>query len=123
MTLPVTFSTGPSAAPRHGPSDPVAAPAAAHPPAVRIAGARLAAKPHWSLRRFVERLRAAERRLDELSHGQLSVRTSLEQLVDARLLDIAGVDARGRMRYRFPDLVRIYAQEQAGVSDRAPAAA
>jgi DNA-binding SARP family transcriptional activator len=38
----------------------------------------------------------------------------VEHLVDMRLLDIAGVDAIGRVRYRFHDLVRLFGAEQAG---------
>jgi tetratricopeptide (TPR) repeat protein len=38
----------------------------------------------------------------------------VEHLVDLRLLDIAGIDAIGRVRYRFHDLVRLFAAEQAG---------
>jgi len=47
------------------------------PLAVRIAGARLAAKPHWTLASFVSRLAEEHKRLDELSHGALEVRASL----------------------------------------------
>ncbi|WP_181019956.1 AfsR/SARP family transcriptional regulator [Nonomuraea typhae] len=37
----------------------------------------------------------------------------VEHLVDLRLLDVAGVDAIGRVRYRFHDLVQLYGAEQA----------
>jgi tetratricopeptide (TPR) repeat protein/Mrp family chromosome partitioning ATPase len=47
------------------------------PLAVRIAGARLAAKPHWSLNRLVERLDDEHRRLDELRLGDLEVRAGV----------------------------------------------
>ncbi|MEU9890177.1 BTAD domain-containing putative transcriptional regulator [Sphaerisporangium sp. NPDC051011] len=47
------------------------------PLAVRIAGARLAAHPHWTAARLASRLASAESRLDELAHGDLCVRTSL----------------------------------------------
>jgi DNA-binding SARP family transcriptional activator/tetratricopeptide (TPR) repeat protein len=47
------------------------------PLALRIAGARLAANPHWTLRRFVGRLADERRRLDELRHNDLEVRASL----------------------------------------------
>jgi transcriptional regulator with XRE-family HTH domain len=48
------------------------------PLALRIAGARLAAKPHWRLRRLAGRLAVDERRLDELTLGDLAVRASIE---------------------------------------------
>lgn len=38
---------------------------------------------------------------------------AVEQLVDLRLLDIAGVDAIGRLRYRFHDLVQLFGMERA----------
>lgn len=47
------------------------------PLALRIAGARLAANPHWTVRRFVGRLADERRRLDELRHNDLEVRASL----------------------------------------------
>lgn len=47
-----------------------------HPLALRIAGARLAARPDWSLARLEQRLRPRQRRLDELRMDDLSIRTS-----------------------------------------------
>jgi DNA-binding SARP family transcriptional activator/tetratricopeptide (TPR) repeat protein len=47
------------------------------PLALRIAGARLAAHPHWRLSAMVNRLADERRRLDELAHGQLDVRASI----------------------------------------------
>src|SRR6266702_5692736 len=47
------------------------------PLALRIAGARLAAKPHWRLQRLANRLRAQHRRLDELTAGDMEVRASV----------------------------------------------
>lgn len=44
------------------------------PLALRIAGARLAAKPHWSVRHLVRRLEDQRRRLDELSPNEGGVR-------------------------------------------------
>ncbi|MEV8638456.1 BTAD domain-containing putative transcriptional regulator [Streptosporangium sp. NPDC051023] len=37
----------------------------------------------------------------------------VEHLVDLRLLDVAGVDAIGRVRYRFHELVQLFGAEQA----------
>jgi DNA-binding SARP family transcriptional activator len=47
------------------------------PLALRAAGARLAAKPHWSLDRLAARLSDERRRLDELRAGDVEVRASL----------------------------------------------
>lgn len=47
------------------------------PLALRIAGARLVARPHWSIRRLVERLADETRRLDELRHGDMGIRPSI----------------------------------------------
>lgn len=47
------------------------------PLALRIAGARLAARPHWPISLLVDELRRG--RLEALSHGGLSVRERLEE--------------------------------------------
>jgi tetratricopeptide (TPR) repeat protein/transcriptional regulator with XRE-family HTH domain len=128
------------------------------PLALRIAGARLAAKPQWRLQRLADRLGAEQRRLDELATGDLEVRASValsyqglgeaerrafrllgllevpdfapwmlaalldvpppeadnlaECLADAQMLDAVGEDAAGQIRYRFHDLLRVYARER-----------
>jgi DNA-binding SARP family transcriptional activator/tetratricopeptide (TPR) repeat protein len=135
------------------------------PLALRIAAARLAAKPHWSLERLARRLADEQRRLDELTHADLEVRGSIglshqglspparrafrllgllaapdfavwaaaalmdvpvpeaeelvEELIDARLLEVAGRDETGQTRYRFHDLVRVYARERAAAEEPA----
>ncbi|MFJ4185155.1 AfsR/SARP family transcriptional regulator [Kitasatospora sp. NPDC089509] len=135
------------------------------PLAVRIAGARLAARPRWSLARLVDLLRDERRRLDELATGDLAVRAGfavgharlpapvrrtfrllglldapdfaswaaaaladvpvpeaerhLEELVDAQLLQETGTGPHPR--YRFHDLVRLYAREHAEAAERADA--
>jgi DNA-binding SARP family transcriptional activator len=135
------------------------------PLALRIAAARLAAKPHWSLDRLASRLADERRRLDELTHADLEVRGSIglsqhglsppaqrafrllglldapdfavwaaavlmdvpqpeaeeqvEELIDARLLEVAGRDETGQTRYRFHDLVRVYARERAAAAEPA----
>lgn len=48
------------------------------PLALRLAAARLAARPRWSLARLARRLRDETRRLDELEVGGASVRRSLQ---------------------------------------------
>jgi DNA-binding SARP family transcriptional activator len=127
------------------------------PLAVRIAGARLGARPHWRLDRLEADLADEHHRLDQLRLGDLEVRASLalsyesldvtarrafrrlglleirdftpwvtaalldipqaqaeelvDTLVDMQLLDVAGRDAAGALRYRFHDLLRAYARE------------
>ncbi|MEV7026897.1 BTAD domain-containing putative transcriptional regulator, partial [Kitasatospora sp. NPDC093558] len=131
------------------------------PLAVRIAGARLAARPRWSLARLAELLRDERRRLDELAAGDLAVRAGfavgytrlseptrrtfrllglldapdvapwaaaaladvpleeaerqLQELIDAQLLQETGTEPH--LRYRFHDLVRLYAREHAHATD------
>lgn len=128
------------------------------PLAVRIAGARLASRPHWTLSRLAARLADEHRRLDELRVGDLDVRarfsasyrllgaeartafrrTALldtpdvaawavaalvdgdversehlyERLVDLHLVEEAGEDAAGQLRYRMHDLLRAFAHER-----------
>jgi DNA-binding SARP family transcriptional activator/tetratricopeptide (TPR) repeat protein len=43
----------------------------------------------------------------------------VEQLVDLRLVEVSGVDALGRVRYRLHDLVRLFGAEQAAVHEPA----
>ncbi|MDP9849810.1 AfsR/SARP family transcriptional regulator [Streptosporangium lutulentum] len=133
------------------------------PLALRIAGARLAARPHWTVDRLVSRLAAEHDRLDELTHGALSVRASLalgysgltepsrtlfrrlglvetpdfagwvaaalldtepreaedvlEGLMEAQLIEYAGLDGIGEPRYRIHDLVRLHARERGGADE------
>jgi DNA-binding SARP family transcriptional activator/tetratricopeptide (TPR) repeat protein len=47
------------------------------PLALRIAGARLSARPHWSIQQLVDRLEDETRRLDELRHGDMGIRPSI----------------------------------------------
>jgi hypothetical protein len=47
------------------------------PLALRIAAARLAARPHWTVDDLLRRLDDEQRRLDEFAHGGLSVRSSI----------------------------------------------
>lgn len=129
------------------------------PLAIRVVAAKLATKPHWTVRKLVERLSDERKRLDQMTYGHLDVRSSiemsysgltkdselllrrlgdinlheinvwtaaalldtttadaeevLEQLYDARLVDIAGRDPTGHARYRLHDLVRLLAREHA----------
>ncbi|MFJ9036736.1 AfsR/SARP family transcriptional regulator [Streptomyces sp. NPDC102406] len=52
------------------------------PLALRIIGARLAARPHWSLTSMWYRLENEQGRLDELAYGELSIRSSLSLSYD-----------------------------------------
>jgi DNA-binding SARP family transcriptional activator/tetratricopeptide (TPR) repeat protein len=47
------------------------------PLALRIAGARLSARPHWSIQQLVDRLADETHRLDELRYGDLDVRPTI----------------------------------------------
>jgi len=47
------------------------------PLALRIAGARLSARPHWGIQQLVERLADETHRLDELRHGDMGIRTNI----------------------------------------------
>ncbi|MFC8886705.1 ATP-binding protein, partial [Streptomyces cinereoruber] len=128
------------------------------PLALRIVAARLAARPHWTLASMVQRLADERHRLDELAHGEMTMRASLsltyeglapedggllrllsmaqaptlpswlagallddhrpfpsdlmEPLVDVQMLDVAGVEPSGGFRYRFHEIIRVYAREQ-----------
>ncbi|MFC4057159.1 BTAD domain-containing putative transcriptional regulator [Planomonospora corallina] len=52
------------------------------PLALRIAGSRLAARPHWDIRQLVSRLEDEARRLDELKHGTMGIRANLSLIYD-----------------------------------------
>jgi tetratricopeptide (TPR) repeat protein/transcriptional regulator with XRE-family HTH domain len=128
------------------------------PLAVRIAGARLASRPHWPVGRMAALLADERNRLHALAYGDLDVRASLslsyrdlgaeqrrlfrrlgllsavevaawvagrllecplaraeallEDLADAQLVDVAGQDVTGKVRYRLHDLMRAYARER-----------
>jgi tetratricopeptide (TPR) repeat protein/DNA-binding XRE family transcriptional regulator len=133
------------------------------PLAVRIAGAKLAGRPHWPLERLAGLLADERSRLDHLAVGDLEVRASValsyraltgnqqrtfrllglleapdfaawaaaallditteqaEELVDglvqAQLLELGGRDQTGQVRFRFHDLLRLYARERATAED------
>ena len=69
------------------------------PLAIRVAGARLAARPEWPLRAMAERLRGTRSRLDELTAGDLDVRASLA-------LGYAGLPAEVQRAFRLLGLIR-----------------
>lgn len=133
------------------------------PLALRIVAARLAARPHWSLASMVHRLANEHHRLDELAHGEMTMRASLslthdglesthrrllrllslaqgptlpgwlagallddhrpqpsdlmEHLVDVQMLDVVGVERSGEFRYRFHEIIRVFAREQLETDD------
>ncbi|WP_370947382.1 BTAD domain-containing putative transcriptional regulator [Amycolatopsis sp. cg5] len=128
------------------------------PLALRIAGARLASKRHWRISGLVRRLGDEAKRLDELAHRGLELRSNigltyrslssqaqrlfrlfalmrasdfpawtaaalldtdlddaediLETLVDAQVLDTVEYPAERVLRYRFHNLIRVYAWER-----------
>lgn len=132
------------------------------PLALRIIAARLAARPHWTLVSMVRRLANERHRLDELSHGDMTIRASLslthdglnpqarklfgllgmaegptlpgwaagavldddrpypsdllEPLVDVQMLDVITVEGTGEFRYRYQDIVRLFARERLGAT-------
>ncbi|MFH8868867.1 BTAD domain-containing putative transcriptional regulator [Streptomyces griseus] len=132
------------------------------PLALRIAAARLVARPQWSTTRLAGRLAHGHRRLAELRLGSLDVAAGLrhavdglpvrlaeafvelasagppqlgvpdaavllgtgweeaeevlEELTDARLAEGWSAGADRRPCYRFPSLVRLFAQELRGAS-------
>jgi len=135
------------------------------PLAIRIVGAKLAARPHWRIGRMADRLQSERTRLAELSFGDLDVRGGImlsyqelepalkrafrlpsllafqsftswvlaalldiapadaedaaEQLVDLQLLEVVGEDETGEIRYRYHDLLQLFAREQADEADSA----
>ncbi|WP_419995997.1 hypothetical protein [Streptomyces boninensis] len=83
-----------------GPGPVAASPAAARrlveqcgrlPLALRIAGARLRTRPHWSVERLLDHLADERHRLDGLTYSDLSVRDALAK--DCRGLSAAAVTA------------------------------
>ncbi len=129
------------------------------PLALRIVGARLCARQHWSIQQMADRLSDETRRLGELRYGGMAMRASislsyegvserarrllrrlaipgapffpdwvaaallgvplssaqdlLDELVDAHLIEIDGG------RYRFPDLIRLFARERLAAEETA----
>jgi transcriptional regulator with XRE-family HTH domain/tetratricopeptide (TPR) repeat protein len=127
------------------------------PLALRIAGARIAARPMVPIDIQAAALADEHGRLDALRYGDLEVRatlqlaygslaakhqnafaalgrldllhfgsstlealmdvpaaqaqTSIDTLIDARFLDVSHVDQMGEVRYRFHDLLRLFARE------------
>ncbi|WP_214416774.1 AfsR/SARP family transcriptional regulator [Sphaerisporangium fuscum] len=63
------------------------------PLALRIAGARLSARPHWQVEQLVSRLLDEARRLDELNHGDMGIRASISLTYES-----VGEDARRLFR-------------------------
>ncbi|PDP86209.1 AfsR family transcriptional regulator [Glycomyces fuscus] len=64
------------------------------PLALRIISARLAARPRWRLAAMVERLADERNRLDELAHGDMTVRASLSLTYD-------GIEPRTARAFRL----------------------
>jgi DNA-binding SARP family transcriptional activator/tetratricopeptide (TPR) repeat protein len=62
------------------------------PLAIRIAGARLAARRGWSIRTLADRLADQQRRIDELTTGDLAVRACFQVSFDALPRAAGGLD-------------------------------
>lgn len=132
------------------------------PLALHVVAARLAARPHWTVRDLNERLESEPGRLDEMTYDGLAVRTgmavaygelsepgqtlfrrlgllhvddfagwvavpllnagpaaaanTMEELVDARLVEVTGHD-HPELRYRMHELVRVFSREQLAARD------
>lgn len=70
------------------------------PLALRVAGARLVARPHWSVGQLAERLADETHRLDELIHGDLGVRASIS-------LSYAGISEKAQRLLRRLALLEV----------------
>ncbi|GAA2272734.1 BTAD domain-containing putative transcriptional regulator [Nonomuraea roseoviolacea subsp. roseoviolacea] len=89
------------------------------PLALRVAGARLATRPHWTLAQLVERMENETRRLDELDHGGLGIRASFSLTYEG-----LGPDARRLFRrLALPDFPLVSGWAAAALLDRPYAAA
>ncbi|MFJ3336582.1 BTAD domain-containing putative transcriptional regulator [Streptomyces sp. NPDC086766] len=86
------------------------------PLALRVAGARLAARPHWSVARLADRLASEERRLEELRMGRLDVSTGLHRALHA--LPPPAATALGALA--AAGLPRPTALDAAALLDRSP---
>ncbi|WP_177242419.1 tetratricopeptide repeat protein [Amycolatopsis marina] len=133
------------------------------PLAVRIVGAKLAARPHETLAELTDRIGAGRSRLTEMRAGDLDVRATIElsyvecsgqarqafrllgavrlpyvsraavatllgvdrgtganvaeSLVEAQMLQVAGRDTFGELRYQLHDLIAEFAEEKARTED------
>lgn len=95
------------------------------PLAVRIAGARLARRPHWTVARMAARLADENRRLDELVHDHLDMRANLALSYRSldhqaqRLFALVGLlDAPDFASWAAAALLDTTAEEAADVLDR-----
>jgi tetratricopeptide (TPR) repeat protein len=70
------------------------------PLALRIAGARLSARPHWSIQHMVDRLADETRLLDELRHGDMGIRPSI-------VLTYQSVTEQARQLFRLLALLEV----------------
>lgn len=71
------------------------------PLAVRIAGARLAARPHWTIAALVDRMTDEQRRLDELEVGDRAVRASFAVTQQALATSADPIDRRAARTFRL----------------------
>jgi DNA-binding SARP family transcriptional activator len=70
------------------------------PLALRIAGARLASRPHWPIGELARRLKNEVRRLDELSHQGMAIRSNIG-------LTYRSLPDRAKRLFRLVSMVKI----------------
>jgi len=88
------------------------------PLALRIAGARLAARPGWPLRELVKRLADTRHRLSELRFGELDARASIQLSYDTLLTNDDGEAARAFRLLGLSDSPEISTAVAARLLDR-----
>ncbi|MFA7758769.1 AfsR/SARP family transcriptional regulator [Streptomyces sp. NRRL B-2790] len=86
------------------------------PLALRIAGVRLATRPHWPVARLADRLAPEEHRLDELRIGALDIGTGLRAALE--VLTPAVAEALGVLAATGPS--RLTAEDAAALLDLVP---
>jgi hypothetical protein len=86
------------------------------PLALRIAGVRLATRPHWPVARLADRLAPEEHRLDELRIGALDIATGLHTALHT--LTPAVAEALGVLAATAPS--RLTARDAAALLDLTP---
>ncbi|MFD9890231.1 BTAD domain-containing putative transcriptional regulator [Amycolatopsis sp. NPDC059027] len=87
------------------------------PLAIRIAGARLASRPAWTVESLAARLAGERRRLRELRVAGLAVETTFDLGYTQSLVDSGLLDEPEAGHYRFHDLVKLCARQRSEAED------